>query len=179
MGISAREDNFLEPSHQADGEPLSRPRRAHQSLNWPQPSLNWPQPSSRPRRDAAPVVLPDSLRKTAAAAAMLSYTERVPSPPACIRPTAMTAANARQSRSRPRSLQPSFVHSEPGGAARAGRARHARKHARRRGGRFIAGAMALGLAGRRPELVLEAAPLRAGPPIRSGNPGGSARVDPA
>src|ERR1700719_2114290 len=38
--------------------------------------------------------------------------------------------------------------------------------------------MALGLAGRRPELVLEIAPLRSGPPIRSGNPGGRARVDP-
>ena len=81
--------------------------------------------------------------------------------------------------SRPRSLQPSFVHREPGGAARAGRARRARKQARRHGSRFIPGAMAIGLAGRRPELVLEAAPLRSGPPIRSGNPGGSARVDPA
>ncbi len=39
--------------------------------------------------------------------------------------------------------------------------------------------MAIGLAGRRPELVLEIAPLRSGPPIRSGNPGGRARVDPA
>jgi hypothetical protein len=64
---------------------LSRPRRARQSPN-------WPQPSPMPRRDAAPVVLPDSLRKAAAAAAMLSYTERAPWPPACIRPTAMTAA---------------------------------------------------------------------------------------
>jgi Uroporphyrinogen-III synthase HemD len=85
----------------------------------------------------------------------------------------------RTRQSRPRSLQPSFVHSEPGGAARAGRARRARQHARRHGSRFIAGAIAVDLAGRRPELVLEAAPLRSGPPIRSGNPGGSARVDPA
>jgi hypothetical protein len=91
----------------------------------------------------------------------------------------MTATNARRSRSRSRSLQLSFVHSEPDGAARAGRARRARQHARRHGSRFIPGAMAIGLAGRRSELVLEAAPLRAGPPIRSGNPGGSARVDPA
>ena len=42
--------------------------------------------------------LPDSLREAAAAEAMLSYTERAPWPPACIRPTAMTATNARQSR---------------------------------------------------------------------------------
>ena len=59
----------------------------------------------------------------------------------------------------------------------AGDARASR--ARRHGSRFIAGAIAIGFARRRPELVLEAAPLRAGPPIRSGNPGGGARVDPA
>src|ERR1700732_4985515 len=81
--------------------------------------------------------------------------------------------------SRSVSLQPSFVHSEPGGAARAGRARRARQYARLPRSRFIPGAIAIGLAGRRPELVLEIAPLRSGPPIRSGNPGGSARVDPA
>ena len=86
--------------------------------------------------------------------------------------------NASQSRSRSRSLQPSFVHSEPGGAARAGRVRCARQHPRRHGSRFIRGAIAVGLTGRRPELVLEVAPLRSGPTIRSGNPGGGARVDP-
>ena len=40
------------------------------------------QPSPMPRRDAPPIVLPDFLRKEAAAAAMLSYTERAPWPPA-------------------------------------------------------------------------------------------------
>jgi len=53
-----------------------------------------------------------------------------------------------------------------------------RQHPRHHRSRFIAGAIAIGLAGRRPELVLEIAPLRSGPPIRSGNPGGRAR-DPA
>ena len=56
------------------------------------------QPSPMPRRDAAPIVLPDFLRKAAAAEAMLSYTERAPWPPACIRPTAVTATNARRFR---------------------------------------------------------------------------------
>ena len=54
-------------------------------------SPNRPNRRRCQRRDAAPFVLPDFLRKAAAARAMLSYTERAPWPPACIRPTAMTA----------------------------------------------------------------------------------------
>jgi len=76
--------------------------------------------------------------------------------------------NARQSPSRSRSLQPSFVHGEPGGAALAGHARRARKQARRHGSRFIPGAIAIGLAGHRPELLLEAAPCQ---PLSSGTSG--------